>query len=50
MKCNNIRITGDPEEEERPIENLSDKMTENFPNLVKERDTQVLEDIEFQTR
>ena len=46
MKCNNIRIMGisDGEENEQGIKNLSEEiMTENFPNLVKEQDTQVQE-------
>ena len=46
MKCNNIRIIGIPEgeEEEQGIENLFEKvMMENFPNLVREKDTQIQE-------
>ena len=46
MKCNNIRIIGIPEgaEEEEGIENLSEKvMMENFPNLMKEKVTQIQE-------
>ena len=42
MKCNNIRIMGIPEgeENEQGMENLFEEiMTENFPNLVKERHT-----------
>ena len=40
MKCTNICITGIPEEER--TENLFQEiMTENFPNLVKKKDTQV---------
>ena len=44
MKCNNIRIIGIPEgeEEEQGIENLFEKvMMENFPNLMREKVTQV---------
>ena len=44
MKCNNICIIGVPEGEEREqgIKDLSEEiMTENFCNLVKEKDTQV---------
>ena len=46
MKHNTTYIIGVPEREERGqgIENLfKDIMTENFPNLVKEKDTLVLE-------
>ena len=46
MKGNNICIMGTPEEEEREqmIENLFEEIiTKNFPNLVKEKDTQVQE-------
>ena len=46
MKHNNICIIGVPEgeESEQGIENLFEKiMTENFPNLVKEKDTQIQE-------
>ena len=46
MKRNNIRIIGIPEgeEEEQGIENLFEKvMMENFPNLMKEKATQVQE-------
>ena len=46
MKCNNIRIIGIPEgeEEEQVIENLFEKvMMENFPNLMKEKVTQITE-------
>ena len=42
MKHNNLHIMGIPEGEERAqeIENLFEEiMTENFPNLVKEKDT-----------
>ena len=44
MKCNNICIIGIPEgeEEEQGIENLFEKvMMENFPNLVREKVTQI---------
>ena len=46
MKCNNIRIIGIPEggEEEQGIENLFEKvMMENFPNLMREKVTQIQE-------
>ncbi|KAF6125262.1 hypothetical protein HJG60_009781 [Phyllostomus discolor] len=46
MKCNNIRIIGIPEgdEEEQGIETLFGKvMMENFPNLMKEKVTQIQE-------
>ena len=46
MKHNNICIMGIPEgeESEQGIENLFEKiMAKNFPNLVKEKDTQVQE-------
>ena len=46
MKCNNNLIIGVPEEEEKEqgIENVFQEiMTENFPNLVKETDTQLQE-------
>ena len=46
MKHNNIRIIGMPEgeEEEQGIENLSEKvMMENFPNLRREKVTQIQE-------
>ena len=46
MKCNNIRITGIPEgeEEEQGIENMFEKeMMENFPNLMREKVTQIQE-------
>ena len=46
MKCNNICIIGIPEgeESEQGIENLFEEiMTENYPNLVKEKVTQVQE-------
>ena len=42
----NIHITGAPEGEERAqgIENISEEvMSDNFPKLVKEKDTQVQE-------
>ena len=46
MKCNNIRTIGTPEgeEEEQGIENLFAKvMMENFPNLMREKVTQIQE-------
>ena len=45
MKCNNIRIIGIPEgEEEQGIEKLFEKvMMENFPNLMREKITQIQE-------
>ena len=46
MKCNNIRIIGIPEgeEEEQGIENLFEKvMMGNFPNLMREKVTQIQE-------
>ena len=45
MKHDNIRIIGIPgEEEEQGIENLSEKvMMENFPNLRREKVTQIQE-------
>ena len=46
MKCNNIHIIGIPEgeEEEQGIENLFGKvMMENFPNLRREKVTQIQE-------
>ena len=46
MKCNNIRIIWIPEgeEEEQGIENLFEKvMMKNFPNLMKEKVTQIQE-------
>ena len=45
MKYNNIRIIGIPEgEEEQGIENLFEKiMMENFPNLMREKVTQIQE-------
>ena len=40
FKCSNIQIIGMPEweEEDQEIENLFEKIMENFPNLLKERD------------
>ena len=40
FKRSNIRIIGVPEgeEEDQEIENLFEKIMENFPNLAKERD------------
>ena len=45
MKCNDIRIIGIPEgeEKEQGIETLFEKMTENFPNLDREKTMQVQE-------
>ena len=46
MKCNNICIIGIPEGEEKEpgIENQFDKvMMENFPNLMREKVTQIQE-------
>ena len=46
MKCNNIRVIGIPEGEdkEQGIENLFEKvMMENFPNLMREKVTQIQE-------
>ena len=45
MKLNNIHIIGIPEgEEEQGIENLFEKvMMENFPNLIREKVTQIHE-------
>ena len=45
MKCNHIQSLGISEEESKQgIENLfEDVMTENFPSLVKEKDTQAQE-------
>ena len=42
FKCSNIQITGVPEEEEeeQEMENLFEKIMENFPNLAKEIDVQ----------
>ena len=45
-KCNNIHIIGIPEreEEEQGIENLFEKvMMENYPNLMREKGTQIQE-------
>ena len=49
MKCNNICIIGIPEgEEEQSIENPFEKvMTENFPNLMRKKVTQVWEAVSF---
>ena len=47
MKLNNIHIMGIPEweESEQGIENeFEEIITQNFPNLVKEKDAQVQED------
>ena len=44
MKCNTIHIIGIPEgeEEEKEIENLFEKvMMENYPNLMREKVTQI---------
>ena len=44
MKRNTIRIIGTPEEEEQGIDNLFEKvMMENFPNLRREKVTQIQE-------
>ena len=46
MKCNNIHIIGTPEweGEEQGMENLLKKvMMENFPNLMREKVTQIQE-------
>ena len=46
MKLNNIRIIGIPEgeKEEQGIENLFEKvMMENFPNLMREKVTEIQE-------
>ena len=46
IKCNNIRIIGTPEgeDEELGIENMFEKvMMENFPNLMREKVTQIQE-------
>ena len=43
LRCSNIRIIGVPEGEEQEIENLFEQiMKENFPNLAKEIDFQVV--------
>ena len=46
FKCSNIRIIGVPEgeEEEQKIENLFEKIMENFPNLAKEIDFQEIQE------
>ena len=43
MKCNNIHIIGDPEEEEKEKEAglLEQIVAENFPSLGKEADIQI---------
>ena len=44
MKCNNIHIIKISQEEEQGIEKLFEKvMMENFPNLMREKVTQILE-------
>ena len=46
MKCHNIRIIGIPEgeAEEQGIENMFEKVRmENFPNLMREKVTQIQE-------
>ena len=44
MNFNNIHIIKIPEEEEQVIENLFEKvMMENFPNLMREKTTQIQE-------
>ena len=46
MKCNNIQIIGilEGEEEEQQTENLFEKvMIGNFPNLMREKVTQIQE-------
>ena len=44
MKCNNTHTLGIPEEEEQRIENLFEKeMMEKFPNLMREKVTDVKE-------
>ena len=53
MKCDNICIIGVPEgeEEEQGIENLFEKvMMENFPNLMREKVTQIQKHWESQSR
>ena len=53
MKRNNIRIIGIPEGEEieQGIEDLFEKlMMVNFPNLTREKVTQIQETREYQTR
>ena len=46
FKCTNIWIIGVPEgeEEEQEIENLLEKIMENFPNLAKEIDFQEVQE------
>ena len=44
FKCSNIQIVGVPEEEEQKIENLFEKIKETFPNLVKEKDFQEVQE------
>ena len=53
VKHNNIRIIVIPEgeEEEQGIQNLFEKvMMENFPNLMKEKVTQIQETREYHSR
>ena len=53
MKWNNIHIIGIPEgeEEEQGIENLFEKvMMENFPNLMRQKVTQIQEKTENSTQ
>ena len=53
MKCKNIHIIGISEgkEEEQGIENLCEKvMMENFPNLMREKVTQIQETQRIQER
>ena len=46
FKCSNIQITGVPEEEEeeQEMENLFEKIMENFPNLAEEIDFQEVQE------
>ena len=46
MKHSNIQVIGVPEgeEEEQEIENLFEKIMENFPNLAKEIDFQEVQE------
>ena len=46
FKCSNIQIIGWPEreDEEQEIENLFEKIMENFPNLAKEIDFQEVQE------
>ena len=46
FKCSNIWIIGVPEreEQEQEIENLFEKIMENFPNLAKEVDSQEVQE------